>query len=182
MNFVEAVVARLADGPAYVIAPLPVGQRALVRRILDLMPEREAGADAADCARAHIRLEASNGPPFRWPHHTVSQAGMAGGPILSKGTDGPRWLPGEVHLACGGLLVLDECNERSLHSLAATSDEVARLEPELRPWVLLLDTVESRRVDVRRLNRSLAMLHGFRAEPFAPTEAEWRTALLTLAR
>jgi len=45
-------------------------------------------------------------PPFRAPHHTISQRGMYG--QVLRGWD---WRPGEVSLASGGVLFLDDAPE-----------------------------------------------------------------------
>lgn len=82
------------------------GKTMLVRRISSILPaldeqtirEREALAP-------HVRNLDPAAPPVRMPHHTVSAAGVLGG------GNPPR--PGEVSLAHGGVLVLDEVPEFS---------------------------------------------------------------------
>lgn len=46
-------------------------------------------------------------PPWRAPHHTISKAGMVG--TTARG--GWMWKPGELSLANGGILFLDELPE-----------------------------------------------------------------------
>lgn len=50
--------------------------------------------------------------PFRAPHHTVSMLGMMGAPV--------DWRPGEVSLATGGVLFLDDVPEFQQSVLEAT--------------------------------------------------------------
>lgn len=66
--------------------------------------------------------------PFRSPHHTASIAGLFGGVYGGAATSPDRrgsWRPGEVTLAHGGILLLDEYPEfsRAAHDcLKATLD------------------------------------------------------------
>lgn len=46
-------------------------------------------------------------PPLRAPHHSVSMAGIIGTSAASAG----MFIPGEAHLAFGGMLLLDEMPE-----------------------------------------------------------------------
>lgn len=71
-------------------------------QLLDVVAVHSIAGTLSD-AQLHGRL-----PPFRAPHHTVSTAGLIGGGA------GPR--PGEVSLAHGGVLFLDEMPE--LHPAA----------------------------------------------------------------
>ena len=71
------------------VGPPGCGKAMLARRLPGLLPVRE---DGTEC-------------PFRAPHHTASVVGMLGGRTP------PR--PGEVTLADGGILFLNELPERS---------------------------------------------------------------------
>lgn len=90
------------------IGPPGTGKTLLARTIPHLLPpldDRQALAAtvvasvAGDGPVAALRRE----PPVRTPHHTLSYAAMVGG--------GPRMSPGEVSLAHGGVLFLDELPE-----------------------------------------------------------------------
>jgi magnesium chelatase family protein len=84
------------------------GKSMLAQRLLPLLPPMQAG-EAADCAaiasvsRPGFRLEDWCRRPYRAPHHTASPVALIGG------GSPPR--PGEVSLAHGGVLFLDELPE-----------------------------------------------------------------------
>lgn len=67
-------------------------------------------------------------PPLRAPHHTVSEAGLCGGGVNSTG---PR--PGEVSLAHGGVLLLEEVNEYRLTTIDRFSGILRRGEIVIHP-------------------------------------------------
>ena len=89
------------------IGPPGTGKSMLAARLTSLLPapsleERlEITTVLSACQRwpGHIARER----PFRAPHHTASFAGMVGG--------GPQLAPGEITLAHGGVLFLDELPE-----------------------------------------------------------------------
>ncbi len=81
----------LARRLAGILPPLTDSQ------LLDVVAVHSIAGTLSD-AQLHARIA-----PFRAPHHTVSTAGLIGGGI------GPR--PGEVSLAHGGVLFLDELPE-----------------------------------------------------------------------
>jgi len=74
-----------------------------LHRVAGLVWAREEGFD-----------ETFRGPSFRAPHHTVSQRGLTG--VVSQGW---RLRPGELSLAHGGILLLDEVQEFQIAPLAA---------------------------------------------------------------
>lgn len=103
----------------------PAGRMALARRIADELRSAPLTRDelvtvngiagVAGLIGGHSRHVVTE-RPFRAPHHTVSEAGMVGG-----GTE-PR--PGELSLAHGGVLLLDEVDEFR----ASTIEAVARTQ------------------------------------------------------
>ena len=85
------------------------GKTMLARRLPGVMP-RLTRAEATEVTRIHSSAGTLQGgliqhPPFRSPHHTVSDAGLIGGGNI------PR--PGEVSLAHRGVLFMDEFPEFS---------------------------------------------------------------------
>ncbi|MGH9189009.1 MAG: YifB family Mg chelatase-like AAA ATPase [Acidimicrobiales bacterium] len=88
------------------------GKTMLARRLPGLLPPLE-GDDALDATRVHSAagmVLPANGlvvrPPFRAPHHGASAVSLVGG--------GTAWMrPGEISLAHGGVLLLDEMAEFS---------------------------------------------------------------------
>jgi len=85
------------------------GKTMLARRLPSVMPRLTRG-EATEVTRIHSSAGTLQGglmqhPPFRSPHHTVSDAGLIGGGNI------PR--PGEVSLAHRGVLFMDEFPEFS---------------------------------------------------------------------
>jgi magnesium chelatase family protein len=85
----------------------------LARRLPGILPRLTRG-EATEVTRIHSSAGTLSGglvqvPPFRSPHHTVSDAGLIGGGSI------PR--PGEVSLAHRGVLFMDEFPEFSRRAL-----------------------------------------------------------------
>lgn len=99
------------------VGPPGVGKTMLAQRLPGLLPALD-DATALEVTRVHSvvgLLAPGNGlvrtPPFRAPHHTATAAALVGG--------GVRIRPGEVTLASGGVLFLDELPEFRRDALEA---------------------------------------------------------------
>lgn len=103
-----AVVAATGRHNLLLVGPPGSGKTRLARLLADLQPPPDH-QDALTITRIHSAAgtlaggELADRRPFRAPHHTVTRAGLVGG--------GASLRPGEVTLAHGGLLFLDELAE-----------------------------------------------------------------------
>jgi magnesium chelatase family protein len=94
------------------------GKTMLARRLIGLLPplDREGALDTTRIhSAAGVPLPAGGlvtTPPFRSPHHSASMVALVGG-----GSGSLR--PGEISLAHGGVLFLDELTEFAPHTLDA---------------------------------------------------------------
>lgn len=91
------------------VGPPGAGKTMLCRRLPTILPSMSL-EEALETTKVHsvagilqAGASLSAGRPFRAPHHTISDAGLIGG--------GSHPRPGEVSLAHGGVLFLDELTE-----------------------------------------------------------------------
>jgi len=113
----HALEVAAAGGHSILITGPPgAGKSLAARRLPSILPplRRSEALEVLRIASACGRIGAGSaliGRPFRAPHHTISAAGLVGG------GSPPR--PGEVTLAHGGALFLDELGEFSRDALEA---------------------------------------------------------------
>lgn len=111
--------------PAVLLLGPPGGSKTLIARAiheqLSLMPMPGSVDHALSCVLSVAGLlepdGLTRGRPFRAPHHTVSEAGLVGG--------GARPRPGEISIAHGGVLFLDELQEFRISAIEALSRPLA---------------------------------------------------------
>lgn len=88
------------------MGPPGAGKTMLAQALPSIMPQL-SNTKTIENARIYAAANINNGlsaiPPFRAPHHGISQAGMIGG--------GSPIQPGEISLAHNGVLFLDELTE-----------------------------------------------------------------------
>jgi len=99
------------------VGPPGSGKTMLAKRLPGILPplRREESVEVSTIHSVAGRLPPGTGlildPPFRAPHHTISDAGLVGG--------GRGPVPGEVSLAHRGVLFLDELPEFHRNALEA---------------------------------------------------------------
>ena len=116
------------------LGPPGSGKTMLARRLGTILPQLSF-EEALECTKIHSIAGLLNDStplivhrPFRFPHHTISQAGLVGGGSLPG--------PGEISLAHNGVLFLDELPEfprTVLELLRQQMISVRLAQPRLTP-------------------------------------------------
>lgn len=140
----EALAARKAG--VLLVGPRGLGATLVARHVAETMPIDGAPlghalASTEALRAAQFRAYATAGlldyraprapeRPFRAPHHTVSDAGLCG-------VAGPyRAYSGEVALAIGGVLLLDELPEFRRAAIEALRERVGSMDTTWRPFIV----------------------------------------------
>jgi magnesium chelatase family protein len=101
-------VAAAGSHNVIMVGPPGSGKTMLANKLPTILPDLTL-AEALETTKIHSVMGLLNGSPiiatrpFRYPHHTISDAGLVGGGTVPK--------PGEVSLAHNGVLFLDELPE-----------------------------------------------------------------------
>lgn len=91
------------------VGPPGSGKSLLAKSLVSILPPLD-DQEVIDVNRIHTLVGSSSGQiirerPYRAPHHTISRIGLVGG--------SNKLVPGEISLAHGGILFLDELSEFS---------------------------------------------------------------------
>ncbi|AYV93487.1 Mg chelatase-like protein [Fusobacterium necrophorum subsp. funduliforme ATCC 51357] len=119
------------------------GKSMLAKRVLGILPPMSA-EESIETTKLYSISGELNGKrfswkqrPFRSPHHTTTEIAMIGG--------GKKMMPGEISLASGGILVLDEMNEFKKSVLEALrqplEDRVVRITRAMYRLEYQADTI-----------------------------------------
>lgn len=131
----------LAGGHNLIFSGPPgIGKTMLVKSSVELLPElndEEYLEVSKIYSLSDEKFSLSRRPPFRSPHHTISQAGLFGGGAVIK--------PGEMSLAHKGIIFLDELPEfaRSVREALRQplQDRKIQLNRQMQEYIFPADCV-----------------------------------------
>jgi len=122
----EALAEALGRGRDVLLIGVPgSGRVMLARRAMALMPaldDSQRDEIAQIWSASGLGVPTGLGRPFRAPHHTASLGGLVG--TAATSTTFAR--PGEITLAHGGVLLLDEVDQIAQHAIEGLEDAMDR--------------------------------------------------------